>query len=246
MKYTSEMDKWLSDNWNNYRTYQEVVDDFNKTFSVDKNISSLLQHCVKQMKLPKKGHPNYTYYSKEEEACIRELYYQVDTYKELARVVNEKFHNNRTTEQLRDKCTKYMGLKGHMKNMTTFAHKEKEQLPLGTIRRGQNGCTYIKVMDVPKDKAKCVSGYQEPYWLPIQKKIYQDAYGEIPSDKMVVFLDGNYENLSLDNLYCTDRKVSMILSSNRWWSENKELTLTAIKWAELFYTIKNKKEKMYG
>lgn len=64
-----------------------------------------------------------------------------------------------------------------------------------------------------------------------------DHYGEVPDGKMVIFLDCNKENLDIGNLYCIDRKISAVLASNGWYSDNGELTLTAIKWCELFYAI---------
>ena len=111
--------------------------------------------------------------------------------------------------------------------------KEKEQLPIGSIRKSQTG-TYIKVMEV---KNQHISGYAEPYWLPLQKKIYQDVYGEIAPGQMVCFLDGNSKNFDIDNLYCIDRKISVIMSRNHWWTSNRENTLTAIKWCELHYAL---------
>jgi hypothetical protein len=76
----------------------------------------------------------------------------------------------------------------------------------------------------------------------LQKKIYQDAHGEIAPGKMVCFLDGNPHNFDLDNLYPIDRKISAVMSNNRWWTDSKEHTLTAIKWCELYYAIKNVKD----
>ena len=74
--------------------------------------------------------------------------------------------------------------------------------------------------------------------MPLQKKIYQDAYGEIEEGKMVCFLDGNAENFDIDNLYPIDRKISAVMSANQWWTKDREHTLTAIKWCELHYALK--------
>lgn len=123
-----------------------------------------------------------------------------------------------------------------MKNNGKYEKKnEKEQCPIGTIRKTTNGVTYIKVKD---SRLSFQSGYREPYWLPIQKKIWQDHYGEVPSGKIVIFLDGNHDNLDIENLYCIDRKISAVMAKNRWFTESREHTLTAIKWCELFYAMK--------
>ena len=84
-----------------------------------------------------------------------------------------------------------------------------------------------------------ISGYAEPYWIPIQKKIWQDHYGEVPEGKMVIFLDGDRENLDIENLYCIDRRISAIMAANKWYTNSRDHTLTAIKWCELHYAMKD-------
>ena len=177
-------------------------------------------------------------YTPEQEQWLGNNYHLANSYDELTSLFNEKFASNRSKNSLIDKCTKRLGLKG-MPNPTVYGMKKKEQLPIGTIRKSQVG-TYIKVTNV--DGTKHISGYQEPYWLPLQKKIYQDSYGEIEPGKMVCFLDGNTDNFELNNLYAIDRRISAIMSKNRWWTDSKEHTLTAIKWCELFYALKELKD----
>lgn len=174
------------------------------------------------------------YFTAEQEEWLRNNFYLVSSYQELTDLFNERFGMQRKKGQISDKCTKNMRLTG-MSNSSQYGKKEKEQLPIGTIRKSQVG-TYIKVLEVPKKQH--ISGYAEPYWLPLQKKIYQDAFGKIEDGKMICFLDGNTENFDIDNLYSIDRRISAIMSSNRWWTKNREHTLTAIKWCELQYALK--------
>lgn len=175
----------------------------------------------------------HTCFTSEQEAWLRDNFYCVGSYAELTEKFNSHFGTNRNVSMISDKCGKRMGLKG-MSNSTQYGKKTKCELPVGTIRRTTAG-TYIKVTPVLNNHINC---YKEPYWLPLQKKIYQDAYGAISPGKMVCFLDNNPQNFELDNLYPIDRKISAVMSRNRWWNENPELTLTAIKWCELFYTLK--------
>lgn len=175
------------------------------------------------------------YFTAEQEQWLRDNYQSIETYDELTMRFNERFGTLRKKTAISEKCSKRLGLKG-MVNKTKYGNKVKEQLPIGTIRKSQVG-TYIKVLPVPNGIK--FTGYSEPYWLPLQKKIYQDAYGEIRSDQMVCFLDHNAENFELDNLYCIDRRISAIMSRNHWWTDSKEHTRTAIKWCELHYAIKD-------
>ena len=66
-----------------------------------------------------------------------------------------------------------------------------------------------------------------------------DNYGPVPDGKMICFLDCNKENLDIDNLYCIDRRVSVRLAQNGWWSTNPDITLAGIKYAELKEALKD-------
>ena len=173
-------------------------------------------------------------YTSEQERWLIGNYHSYNTYKELADAFNTYFNEARTKDSVREKCLKRLGLSG-MPNPSKYGVRKKEQLPIGSIRKTK-GRSFIKVLD---SSDVGISGYQEPYWLPLQKKIYQDAFGEIGPGKMVCFLDQNYDNFELDNLYCVDRKISAIMAHNNWWTNSKEHTLAAIKWCELFYALKD-------
>lgn len=70
------------------------------------------------------------------------------------------------------------------------------------------------------------------------EKVWEDYYKkEVPKGKMVCFLDCNRDNIDISNLYCIDRKISAVMSKNKWWSKDKDRTLTAIKWCELYYAL---------
>lgn len=173
-------------------------------------------------------------YTLEQEEWLRSNYRNASSFADLTIAFNQRFNTNRSPQAISDKCGKSLKLNGKP-NHSKYGFKKKEQLPIGTIRKSQVG-TYIKVMEVPNGSH--ISGYQQPYWLPLQKKVYQDTYGEIRSGQMICFLDGDTDNFNLDNLYCIDRTISAIMSKNKWWTHDKELTLTAIKWCELYNTLK--------
>lgn len=173
-------------------------------------------------------------YSEAEELFLREHIGECESFAELTQRLNSEFHTDRKMERVREKCCKQMHIRIG-KNVSQYGRKPKEQLPIGTIRHGQNGATYIKVMDSDKSYA---TGYQEPWWMPLQKKIYQDAHGKIPDGYMVIFLDCDRGNFSLDNLYAIDRKISARLAKNGWYSKNPELTKAAIKWCELMKELR--------
>ena len=156
----------------------------------------------------------------------------------LTDAFNKKFGASVSEYSIKDKCTKSLKIYRSV-NVTNFANTQRKQCPIGTIRKSQT-MTYIKVKEVPVGVGinNNQSGYGEPYWMPLQKKIYQDAHGEIGKDQFVIFLDGNTENFDIDNLYPIDRRISATMSKYGWWSKERESTLAAIKWCELYYTMK--------
>lgn len=74
---------------------------------------------------------------------------------------------------------------------------------------------------------------------PKRRVVWEQHYGEIPKDYCIIVLDGDPMNCDIENLYCMQTRFRPILAKNKWWFGNAELTLTAIRWCELLYAIKN-------
>lgn len=234
LSYTIEQDEWLREHYYTTKTFKELTEQFNLYFGTARTQNGIAGHVNKALKLARH------HFTEDQEMWLIDQYNDYRFYDELADAFNLYFSTNRTSVAIREKCNKGLGLSGKP-GRSSYKYKDKEQLPIGTIRKSQTA-TYIKVQETPpKTLGSKINnrGYQEPYWLPLQKKIYQDIYGPIKPGQMIVFLDGDSNNFELDNLYCIDRRISAILSKNKWWTYDKELTLTAIKWCELHYAVKD-------
>lgn len=241
--YSTEQAEWVLDRYSDYCSYEEIARDFNAQFGTSKSMGAVQQFLTKKLNVYLSTERKATHYTKEEEQWLRDKYGWYETYDVLTQELNNQFGTSHAVSSVREKCTKRLGLKG-MDNPTTFKQGNiKEQCPIGTIRKSSNGSTYIKVMN---NELSFISGYREPYWLPLQKKIWMDQYGEVPEGKMVVFLDCNRENFDISNLYCIDRRVSAMLASNGWYTTDGELTKTAIKLCELHFALHGKKECVNG
>lgn len=242
MKYTNEQIRWLKENYLYFPSYENLTTAFNNTFNARRTANALQQFLSKRLKLYLVTDKTSTHYTDEQRRWLIDSYGEYSTYEELVEAFNIIFNTARSRESIRELCSKRLKLKG-MENRGIYQKgKVKEQCRLGTIRKGRNGSVYIKVKN---SQHAHISGYAEPYWLPIQKKIWQDHYGEVPEGKMVIFLDGNHENLDIDNLYCIDRRISVIMAKNRWYTDSREHTLTAIKYCELHYALKDQKNIPY-
>lgn len=235
LAYTDEQILWVESNLHNYNCYKKITEDFNLKFAQNRKVTGFAQLITKRLGKTLQTQKKDTHYSKDEVDWIYKNHKNYKTYENLTQAFNAKFNRSKPKDAMREKCSKYLGIKKN--NPTTFKKGNvQEELPIGTIRKVKNG-TYIKNMNC---QGKGIYRYQEPYWLPIQKKIWIDHYDCVPKGKYIIFLDGNIDNLDISNLYAIDRRISMVLASNKWWSNDPIKTLTAIKWCELFYTIKQK------
>lgn len=141
--------------------------------------------------------------------------------------------------------TQVLGIdRSRFMSVTQFGNTKGRSLPVGTERiaytTGGYKAVYVKVKET-EDCREHITRYAEPYWKVKQKKIYEDYYGEIPKGHMVVFLDQNPDNYDINNLYCISRKILVRMNQNRWFTTDREHTLTAIKWCELFLVLKERK-----
>lgn len=234
-RYNKKHIRWVIENAKRYTSYSLITQDFNKEFGMAKSVNAFQQFMTKKLGIYLVTDRKAMHYTQAEEKWLVKNYNKHQTYEDLTIALNRLFCKKRAITSVREKCTKQLGLKG-MVNPTAYRKGNiKDQCPIGTIKKTNNGCTYIKVKD---STHSFQSGYREPYWLPIQKKVWIDHYGKVPKGNMIIFLDRNRENLKINNLYCIDRKISAIMASNGWYKENGKLTLTAIKWCELFYAMK--------
>lgn len=236
--YSAKHKNWALQNYEKYSSYEQFAISFNKQFGVDKSVCAIQQFLTKKVGRKLQTARSFMHYTQAETKWLCKNHGKYDDYRTMTREFNQHFGTRRKEESLKEKCNKQLNLKLRNGSITKYQKGNiKEQLPIGTIRESTNGCRYIKVLD---SLYSFQTGYAEPYWLPIQKKVWLDHFGEVPEGKMVIFLDGNRQNIDISNLYCIDRKISAVMASNSWYNDNAELTLTAIKWCELYYATKGK------
>ena len=80
-------------------------------------------------------------------------------------------------------------------------------------------------------------------WVHKHRYLYEQAHGEIAKDKVLIFLDGNKQNLNLDNLKCITRKQLIKMNQNKLFYNNAELTNTGAELANLMLKINEVKKK---
>lgn len=178
---------------------------------------------------------------------MRHHYYTVDekewlarqdktlTYKELTMLFNEKFGQHRTVSQISDLCAKRMHIKRAV-NKGRFSDGAKPKFAVGeeVIKQGY---VWVKVNDEYfRGYHMSMSDYKKN-WRRKSDVVWEQANGAIPKGCFLVFLDGNPLNCELDNLYPVNRKIHAIMCKNQWYTENREVTLFALKTAELMRAV---------
>lgn len=175
-------------------------------------------------------------FSEEEKQFLRDNIGKY-TYPQLTKYFNAHFMTNLKEHSISDVCIKRMGIKRG--KMVKFPRGRKDfvyRCPVGTESRSGRDI-FVKVSDDYSEGITPSKG-SDPNWKRKQALIYEQAHGAIPDGRIIVFLNKDRNDFNINNLYCTTRRVSFMMAKNGWYSSDQELTLTAIKWCELFYALK--------
>lgn len=155
----------------------------------------------------------------EEKQFIRENYMNITTPK-LTKIMNEHFNRIFDNEVVRN-YKKHQGLKTGINTQFKKNQKAHNHKPVGSeFICKKDGYTYVKIAE-PNT------------WDLKQRVIYKKAFGDIPTEKSVVFADGNKQNFDLDNLVLVDRKIKLMAKNKRLFYKDKDLTKTGLLIAEL-------------
>ena len=154
--------------------------------------------------------------------------------KETTRLFNELFDDNRTEGVLKVHCNHQLGIKRTKATRTNSQHTRCDTKPIGaeTI---YNGFTFVKVTD------KHLGNFYDNWELK-QRVLWRQRHGEIPAKHQIIFLNRDRTDFSDENLFCISAAINAIMIKNGWYSTNREITLTAIKWCELHFALKERNE----
>lgn len=217
--FSAEADNWLIKNHSPSEIIRDLTDRYNLTFGENRSIDTMKHHCrligLKQSKR----------FTEEQDNWLIENAPKLSV-AETARQFNMVFGANRTAEVLKVRCNR---------NLRIFHANKKYALgfPVGS-ETVLNGYTWVKVADVPYQKD---SFYKN--WKQKQRIVWEKHNGSLPDGWNVVFLNGDRSNCAIENLYAVDGRTRREMAKKKWWSTNPEITLTAIRWCELFHAIRH-------
>lgn len=220
--WTEEEENWVRENYFEYESLEKLLEAFNKVFDRKRTLQGFSLHCQNVLKLKRYIPP-----TEEENTWLIE---NVDkyTYNELTDEYNRIF----------GKDVSRSALESYTKRTLSLIKKDPNKFisipnPVGHTKK-INGRTYIRVKEI--DHSLSSKNRGQSTYVPLAKVIWEKHHGKkVPEDSQITFLNGNKEDFSIENLYCIKKKYLFYMIQNHWFSDNPDVTLTAIKWCELMY-----------
>ena len=230
-KWSDAENLFLRSELKRFALWSDVLSEMRERFGTDVTANAVKVHAKQlgvQLGLPNK----YSAYSEEERKYITENIGK-KTLQELADGLKALTGRSCTKTAIGHFINDSLGIvpSGIHGNLSAW------EQPYNTAELGKqrtnafDGYTYIKTVDG---------------WKAKHQVVWEDANGELPKGGLIVFLNNDKTDFSIENLYCGDRKIHAVMCRNGWYTESREHTLTAIKWCELFYAIKAVSDRKEG
>lgn len=154
------------------------------------------------------------------------------SWKDIATAFNNAFGLNLSQSSVEHICLKN-GIDHGRKSEKGFVKGEpnnySQTLPVGSETVGSRGRVFVKI----KDDFYGSGGKRYRNFVQKDRYIYEQHYGKLSKNDMIIHLDGDKTNCEIDNLYKVSRAINIQLAVNKWIFSDKNMTLTAIKLCEL-------------
>lgn len=175
-------------------------------------------HHCKSIGLYSKGN----WYSEEQKRWLISNY-PVYGAKKTTVMFNKKFGTNKSNDAIKGYCRRFLNIQAPFE----IRYKDRTS-KVGTISTNCRGDVKIKTKDG---------------WIPANHSVV-----DVPKDCCTINLDKNKYNLNPDNIAVVSRRVASTFHNMQMYSEDRDITLAGILWAELCVTLLDNgvsKEKIY-
>lgn len=192
-------------------------------------------------------------FTKEQVEFIENHQYDLSR-KELADLLNQKFNLSITPKQIKNYCDKNKltnkysgrfvkgqeswckGTKGVLKaNSGSF--KVGDGKELGSQRKTSSGSILIKISNKPHAR--------HSNWRPKHELAWEEHHGQkVPKNHIVIFLDGDKTNFSIDNLALINKGELLKMNQYHYFNSDSNITSAGIGIIRLDKKIKQA-EKLY-
>lgn len=150
------------------------------------------------------------------------------SWKSIVPTFNKHFGTNLSRASIEHACLR-RGITHGRENEKGFIVGEHNQYsltkPLFTEKTDSRGRVFIKVKNDVSDF--------RGNWVQKDRYIWEQQYGKLTKDDLLIHLNQNKNDCSIDNLYKVDRKINRMLSSLGWFFKDRTMMITAIKCCEL-------------
>ena len=262
-RWTKEQRQWVQDNVQaiEWRNTKHFADTFNAIFGTNKSKGTMNVYLNKNGLRIRSNHTQEHYTNEMNEWLVDNFEKYNRDFVSLAKDFNDAFGTDYSNCRLAKHCQNK--LKIHKPNKKEAWRKSKTPrtkytnkgqfkkgetnnrgLPVGTIRYNSDGRPFIKVResdgrDGMLDERKG-HNYKEPWWMPLQKKIWIDHFGEVPEGYRIVSLNGNSADTNIENIGLIDIRGTAVMAKKGWWTENRVITGDGVQWCNLYYLAKDK------
>lgn len=196
-------------------------------------------------------------WSEEEKKYLKEIT-PGKHYKEIQELMKNKFNLEFTMNQIKGAICRY-------KLNTGFTGRfQKGDIP---FNKGKSQKDYMSAESIEKTKKTRFKKGQSPInWRPVgSERITKDGYteikiaepnvwelkhkvlwerehGSVPPKHVVIFADGNKENLDINNLMLISREKLLIMNTNELIKKDAELTKTGALIADVLIKVRRRKK----
>lgn len=221
-KYTRPVREFVFKNISGH-TNKELAEMCEKEFGIHFSEASI-QNFKSKNNLASRGKGNYNrLFTPEQEKFVR-YNYKLNTNAMLTAKLNEKFGTDFTELQVGSWKIRH-GLKSGLwgKFAVGMLGEERQQgdymmIKVGTGRGARN-------------------------WKCSHQLLWESVYGPIPKNKVLIFLDGDHKNVTIENLALIDKAIQMELARGQFFAIDKELTKAAIGISKLNVAIRARRRE---
>ena len=215
ISWNDEQNSWLKENWIDIdKSSEEIVKNFNSCFGTNRTYDSIRTHCLK-IGLIRKNRFKWT--------------------KEMAQWLRDNYVYHSSIEKLKQKFEKEFNIEISYNSITAALKKF-------SICHGNPHPIGVPFFKNVNKMNNLVVRTETGRYITYANYIYEQKIGPIPKGYYAINLDGNLLNLEPDNLYLVTKRINSYMTKNRWYTNNRELTLAAIKYAELRCQLYPEKE----
>ena len=192
-------------------------------------------------------------WSEEEKKYLKEIV-TGRSYKDINKMMNDKFEYQFTESQIKGALRRYglnTGLTGQFTKAHTPWNKGKRGLNIGgketQFQKGHQSINHRKV----GSERITVDGYTEikvaePNKWRLKHRVMYEKYHNVKLDpkQLIIFADRDKSNMSKENLLLVDNNQLLVLNRNKLINEDAELTKVGVNVANLIIKIKESNKKL--